>query len=444
MSISKGRVLQRTKARDRGAVNRARSSQPGGSRARERVVVTGMGLISPLGTTVEELWQGLLTGISAVKPVTRFDPSGFSCRLAAEVASFELPELPRPYLHEASQMDRFIQYALAAAASAFAASRFPLESLGSTPGGIYLGVAMGGLGTLEDSILQQEAEGPRTTNPYLISAAIPNMAAGLLALVYGFEGPQYTMVGGCASGIQAIGQAMESIRSGGASWALAGGSEAVITPITFAGFEAMGILTHAPEPKPTPRPFDRERDGMIVGEGAGMLILENRDDARARGAPILAELTGYATSSVTSQAFFQCSEATARCMERALDDGGIGSAELDCVYSHAGGLAGDVKDLKAIRTVCGDEGRPAVTSTKGHIGYSFAAAGPLDAITAIQALAEQQISPTLNFTAPEPEFAGIDIVDQPRRQRLRNGLVNSFGLGGVNACLLVTEAGHRS
>ena len=419
-----------------------------GSRARERVVVTGMGLVSPLGNTVEELWQGLLAGCSAVRPVTRFDASRFSCRLAAEVASFELPAQGGPYLHEMGQMDRFIQYALAASAAALDASRLPLDRLAADPGGVYLGVAMGGLGTLEEGFLQQEAAGPQATNPYLIPATVPNTAAGLLALMYGFEGPQYTLVGGCASGIQAIGQAMESIRNGSASWALAGGSEAVITPLTFSGFQAMGILTPATGPKPAPRPFDRGRDGMVIGEGAGMLVLENRDAALERGAPVLAELTGYATSSVISHAFFQCSDSTARCMQRTLDDAAIGGADLDFVYGHSGGLAGDINELKAIRRICGDGGGdgggPAVTSIKGHIGYSFAAGGPLDAIAAILALTEQRLSPTLNFTAPEPELSAIDIVDRPRSRRLRHGLINSFGLGGVNACLLVTEAGHRS
>lgn len=407
-------------------------------------MVTGMGLVSPLGNSPEELWEGLIEGRSAVRPVTRFDPGRFTCRLAAEVEAFELPDLAGPHAHEASQMDRFVQYALRASSDAFAASRLPPERLASESGGFYLGVAMGGLETLESGFRQQEAEGPEKVNPYMIAATIPNMAAGMVALMFGFDGPQYTIVGGCSSGIQAIGQAVEAIRSGQQSWALAGGTEAVITPITFSGFQAMGILTQATGPKATPRPFDRDRDGMIVGEGAGMLVLENRDAALARGAPILAEVTGYATCSVTSQPFFQCSEATAHCMELVFEDAGIEAGELDCVYAHAGGLAGDTKELQAIRKVCDHQALPAITSVKGHIGYSFAAAGPLDVIAAVLALRGQRLSPILHFTAPEPEYSGFDIVDRPRDQHLSHGLVNSFGLGGVTACLLVTEADHRS
>lgn len=411
---------------------------------RQRVVVTGMGLVSPLGHSPEELWEGLIEGRSAVRPITRFDPGRFTCRLAAEVDGFELPDLPGPHAHEASQMDRFVQYALRASADAFAASRLPAELLTSKSGGFYLGVAMGGLETLESGFRQQEAEGPEKINPYLIAATIPNMAAGMVALMFGFAGPQYTIVGGCSSGIQAIGQAVEAIRSGQQDWALAGGTEAVITPITFSGFQAMGILTQATEMKATPRPFDRGRDGMIVGEGAGMLVLESRDAALERGAPILAEVSGYATCSVTSQPFFQCSEATAHCTELVLEDAGLEPGDLDYVYAHAGGLAGDVKELQALRKVCDPESMPAVTSVKGHMGYSFAAAGPLDVIAAVLALREQRLSPILHFIAPEPEYSGFDLVDRPRDQHLCHGLVNSFGLGGVTASLVVSEADHRS
>jgi len=400
-----------------------------------------MGLVSPLGNTPEELWRRLIDGCSAVKPVTRFDSGRFACKLAAEVESCPLPEEAEPHRHELKRLDPFVRYALSAAGSALAASGFPLARLADASGGIYMGVSMGGLGTLENGFLRQEAEGPERTDPYLISATIPNTAAGMIALTYGFDGPQYTLVGGCSSGVQAIGEAVEAIRSGRFDWAMAGGAEAVITPITFSGFQAMGILSPATDPQAAPRPFDQARDGMVVGEGAGVLMLENRDAALARGAPLLAEVTGYSTSSVTRHAFFSCSAATARCMERALADAELDPVGLDCIYAHAGGLAGDANELQAVRQIWNGSGGPALTSIKGHIGYSFGAGGPLDVIAAILALAEQQISPTLHFSSLPPELSGLDIVDQPRNQRLRTSLINSFGLGGVNACLLVSEAG---
>lgn len=428
--------------RQTGKTPRPRAPRPRRARQRPRVVVTGIGLVSPLGNSVDQFWARLIDGVSAVKLVTRFDPERFSCRLAAEVESYQLPLVAPKYLHEMKRMDRFVQYALVATASAFAASRFPLDRLlAADGGGFFFGVAMGGLGTIENGVLVQERRGPHKTSPYLIPSLIPNMAAGMVALAYGFNGPQYTIVGGCSSGIQAIGQAMDSIRSGERSWALAGGSEAVITPITFSGFQAMAALSPALKAKRTPRPFDRRRDGMIVGEGAAMLVLEERRYAERRGAPILAELTGYSTSTVTSQAFFQCSDETVRCMELVLADGGLDRGDLDCVYAHAGGLSGDASEMKAICKLFAGTGRgPAVTSIKGHIGYSFAGAGPLDLAAGVLALGAQQLTPTLNFRAAEPEFAGLDIVARPRATRLRNCMINSFGLGGVNACLLLTEA----
>jgi 3-oxoacyl-[acyl-carrier-protein] synthase II len=412
------------------------------------VVVTGVGLVSPLGNTPAEYWRRLMAGTTAVEPVTRFDASRFACRLAAEVGDCELPAaLPGAHRHEMKRLDRFVRYALAATCSALTASRFPLARLAAASGeaergAIFLGVSMGGLGSLENGILRQESEGPGATDPYLISASVPNMAAGMVALSYGFSGPQYTLVGGCSSGIQAVGAAFEAIRAGRLSWALAGGAEAVITPITFSGFQAMGLLsrTDAGGP-PVPRPFDRDRNGMIVGEGAGMLVLESRAAALARGAPILAEIGGYATSSVTRLPFFSCSDTTARCMELAIADAGLAPPALDFIYAHAGGLAGDAGELAAVQRIWnGGPRRPALTSVKGHIGYAFGAGGPLDLIAAVTALEKQEISPTLNFATTEPEFSQVDVVAGPRSGRLRAGLVNSFGLGGVNACLLVTEA----
>ncbi|HVG10457.1 MAG TPA: beta-ketoacyl-[acyl-carrier-protein] synthase family protein [Thermoanaerobaculia bacterium] len=410
-------------------------------RPQTRVVVTGIGIVTPLGHTLDELWQRLLHGPTGVGPITRFDSSRFSCRLAAEVESGYIPDSGEAYLHEVKRMARFVHFGIGAASAAFADAGFPRERIQAADGsgGLFVGVAMGGLGNIEDGVLLQEAKGPRKTTPYLIPSLIPNAATGMIGLLNGFRGPQYTVVGGCASGLQAMGQAMEAIRSGQLSWALAGGSEEVTTPITYSGFQAMGILTETEDPLATPRPFDRTRDGMVVGEGAGMLLLESLESARERGAPILAELTGYATSSVISKAFFSCGDETARCMRLVLDDAGLQPGDVGCILAHAGGLAGDAGEMKAVQEVFPDPGaRPALTSTKGHIGYCFAGSGPLDVAAAILALRHQKIFPALNFREAEPELADLEIVAQPVDRTMQHCLINSFGLGGVNASLIVS------
>jgi 3-oxoacyl-[acyl-carrier-protein] synthase II len=408
-----------------------------------RVVVTGIGLVTPLGHSVDSFWQRLLHGPSGVGPITRFDSERFSCRLAAEVEPEYLPDSGEAYLHEVKRMAPFVHFAIGAAAAAFADAGFPRERIQAADGsgGLFVGVAMGGLGNIESGVLLQEAKGPRKTTPYLIPSLIPNAATGMIGLLNGFRGPQYTVVGGCASGTQAVGQAMEAIRNGQLSWALAGGSEEVTTPITYSGFQAMSILTETADPRVTPRPFDRTRDGMVVGEGAGMLLLESLESALERGAPILAELTGYATSSVISQAFFQCRDETARCMQLALADAGLQPGDIDCILAHAGGLGGDASEMKAVQEIFPDPAaRPALTSTKGHLGYCFAGSGPLDAAAAILALRHRQIFPALNFQETDPEFADLEIVSRPVDRSLRHCLINSFGLGGVNASLIVSAA----
>lgn len=408
---------------------------------RARVVITGLGVVTPLGNTLDELWRRLLHGPTGVGPITRFDASRFSCRLAAEVESSYLPESGEAYLHEVKRMARFVHFAIGAASAALEDAAFPRQMLTAADGsgGLFVGVAMGGLGNIEDGVLLQEAKGPRKTTPYLIPSLIPNAAAGMIGLLNGFRGPQYTVVGGCASGSQAVGQAMEAIRSGQLRWALAGGSEEVTTPITYSGFQAMGILSENQDPASTPRPFDRHRDGMVVGEGAGMLMLESMDSAVGRGVPILAELTGYATSSVISKAFFQCGDETARCMRLALQDAGLRPGDIGCILAHAGGLAGDAGEMAAVQEVFPEATtRPALTSTKGHLGYCFAGSGPVDVAAAVLSLRHQSLFPTLNFSAADPELADLEIVAKPVDRALEHCLINSFGLGGVNASLIVS------
>jgi 3-oxoacyl-[acyl-carrier-protein] synthase II len=401
-----------------------------------------MGCVTPVGNSAESYWDALVQGVSGVRLISRFDPERFACRLAAEVDSDQLPRWRGRYAHELRRTDPFVRYALAASEQAFADAAVTPEAARQRSGGLFFGVAMGGLGSIEAGVLLQEASGPRKTSPYLIPSLIPNMAASMVALRLGLDAPQQTFVGGCASGLQAIGEAAYWIGHRGLDWALCGGAEAVITPITYSGFQAMGALSPATEWKPTPKAFDRSRDGMVVGEGAAMLLVEELETARRRGARIYAEVTGFATRTVTQQAFVQHSGETTRCMEDTLHAAGVEPAEVGCVYAHAGGLAGDASEMQALDAVFSDRGcQPLVTSTKGSIGYTFGACGPLDTVAAAMAIHTRTVSPTLYFEATEPEYERLQVVAETTAAEVDHCLVNSFGLGGVTSSLLLSR--HR-
>lgn len=409
--------------------------------APRRVAVTGVGLVSPLGDSAAAFWDRLVAGCSGVSALTRFDPARFSSRLAAQVddGAFRVPG--GPYAHELKRMDRFVQYAVAAAGDALADSGIACDGAPPAGGGVFLGVGMGGLPNMEAGVMRQEARGPRKSSPYLIPSLIPNMAAGMTALTYGISGPQYTIAGACASGNQALGQAMAAIRSGSVEWVLAGGSEGVITPIAFSGFEAMRVLSRADDADSAPRPFDARSDGMVVGEGAAMFVLEDAERAAARGAVIRAELAGYATSTGSAQIALQSRDEMVACMLQTLRAAALGPEAVDCVFAQASGMPrGDECEMEALLSVF--SGSPTVTSIKGHVGHTFAASGPLNLVAALGALAAQTVPPTRNFAAAAPQHAGLDIAGQAkaRSRPLRACLINTFGFGGINAGLLVTAA----
>ncbi len=407
-----------------------------------RVVITGAGLVSPLGGSPRLFWERLLAGASGIGTLTRFPNERFACRLAAQVDDGELPPAIGPYAHELKRMDRFVRYAVAAAGDALEESRI-LET--STDGAAFIGVGMGGLPNMEAGVVRQDSRGPRKITPYLIPSLIPNMAASMTVLAYGLDIPQYTIAGACASGLQALGLAMSLIRGGGLRWALAGGTEGVVTPIAFSGFEALRVLSTSARTG-TPRPFDADADGMIVGEGAAVFVLEERSHAEARGAPILGELSGFATSTGAEQIALQPAPAMAESMRAALRDAGMTPHDIDCIYSHGSGVPlGDASELEAVRTIFGNgngsrsNGRsPTVTSIKGHIGHTFGASGPLNLIASLAALREQTVSPVLNYRAAAPEFAELDLASRPRERSLRNVMINAVGFGGINASLIVS------
>jgi 3-oxoacyl-[acyl-carrier-protein] synthase II len=425
------------------------------------VAVTGMGVLCPLGASPEELWEGLVKGRSGIGPLTRFDPARFRSRLAGQVDEAALVFAPGPLLFEVKRMSAFVRYALFAADRAIEDSGLDVATpaddaphdgpAGGRPrGAVYLGVAMGGLPSIEAGVLTQERRGVRKSSPFLIPSLVPNMAASMIALRHGVEEEQLTVAGACASGSQALGHALRAIRSGAVSWAIAGGTEAVTTPITYSGFETMNTLSRAEDPSAAPRPFDRARDGMVVGEAAAVFVLEDRAHAEARGARIHGELTGYATNSGSTDLTGVSVRHAARCMNDALADAALDAAAVDCVFAQASGIRqGDAAELEAVRAVArgggggcapGPAPGPIVTSIKGHTGYMFGANGPMNLAAALLALRHQTAPGTLNFQEADEPFADVDIAACARPTGLRHCLINAFGFGGINTTLIVSRA----
>ncbi|MEV5510843.1 beta-ketoacyl-[acyl-carrier-protein] synthase family protein [Streptomyces orinoci] len=416
-------------------------------------MVTGMGVVCPLGSTVDELWEGLLTGRSGITPLTRFDPGRFHCRYAGQIDDARVTFAPGPFQFEIKRMSAFVRYALFAADQALgssglsAAGHHDLNPRQTPPGyplrgAVFLGVAMGGLPSIEAGVLRQEQRGVRKTSPFLIPSLIPNMAASTIALRHGIEGEQTTIAGACASGCQALGQAVRAIQSGSCAWAVAGGAEAVTTPITYSGFEAMRVLSRCEDPALTPRPFDRERDGLIVGEAAAVFVLEDRAHAEARGAVIHGELSGYATNSGCDNLAAISPRYAARCMTSALADAGLEPEAIDCVFAQGSGMVqGDAAELEALQAVTATaRRRPIVTSVKGHTGYAFAANGPMNLACALMALRHQTVPPTSKLEKTDPSFTDIDIAREAQAAEVRRCLINAFGFGGINASLIVSRA----
>jgi 3-oxoacyl-[acyl-carrier-protein] synthase II len=313
---------------------------------------------------------------------------------------------------------------------------------------MYLGVSTGGLDEMENAVLRQEARGPRKVSPYQITAMLPNMAASLIALRHHYRGPQYTISGACASGTQALGQAFHAIRSGQIHWSLAGGCDAILTPIAFSSFEAMRMLSRTADGDATPRPFDTQSDGIIVGEGAAIYVLEEGERARRRGARIYAEISGYGTCSGGDRIALQSVADFTRCMRLTVADARLQPSDIDCVYAQAAGIRqGDKSELAACRSFfAGANGRPVITSIKGHLGHTFAASGPLNVAAAIGALAGHGVQPTRNLRSALPEYGDLALQPTAGAAAVRHCLINTYGFGGINAGLVVSRpaAGSRA
>jgi len=407
-----------------------------------RVVVTGMGALSALGNDVASTWDGLVAGRPGIRTIEAFDPSRIASRIAGEVRDFDASHvLDRKELR---RTDRYIQFGLVVAREAMDHARLPgrLEGDLAERTGVILGTGLGGAGTLVEGISINATRGPDRISPFFIPMGIPNVGAGMVAISFGMLGPNFATVSACATGGHAIGEAWETIRRRDADIMLAGGTEAGVFEPVVGGFAAMRALsTRNDDPGAASRPFDRGRDGFVIGEGAGILVLEALESAEARGVEPLAELVGYGATADASHITLPPPGGigAVRAARRALEKAGLSPSEVDHVNAHATSTPeGDKAELQAIRTILGEHaGRAAITANKSMLGHTLGAAGALEAIATILAIRTGCIPPTINLEEPDEAAAGLDIVTGGAAQReVRVGLSNSFGFGGQNTALV--------
>lgn len=409
---------------------------------KRRVVVTGMGVISPVGNSVEELWNNLKSGISGIDKVTRFDASEFSTKIAAEVKDFD----PSKYIDkkEARRMDLTEQYAIVCSQQAFDDAKLGSDSLDLEKAGVVLGSGIGGIDTFEKQHAILLKQGPNRVSPFFIPMMIIDMAAGLVSMRFNFKGPNYATVSACASGAHAIADAFRIVQRGDAEVMITGGSEATVTPASLAGFcSARALSTRNDEPQKASRPFDKQRDGFVMGEGAGMIILESLDHAKRRGAKIYAEIIGVGMSAdayhITAPA--PGGEGAIRSMRLALKDADISSESVDYINSHGTSTdLGDVTECQAIKAVFGEHANKIpVNSTKSMIGHLLGAAGAVELIAAIKSMEEGILHPTINYEFPDPECDLDFVPNQKRSTNISTAISNSFGFGGHNITIAVKK-----
>ncbi|MEA1934686.1 MAG: beta-ketoacyl-ACP synthase II [Thermodesulfobacteriota bacterium] len=406
----------------------------------KRVVVTGVGLVTPLGTGVEKTWSGLCKGKSGVAAITRFDTENFPVKIAAEVKDFNAEDFMDRKL--AKHSDLFVQYAIAATDQALGDSGFTITEKNSARVGVITGCGLGGLPTIEKYHSVFLNRGPKKITPFFIPMVIPNMNAGVVSIHIRARGPNLTLTTACAAGTHAVGEAFRSIRRGECDAVVTGGSESVICPLAIGGFGAMKALsTRNDEPEKASRPFDKDRDGFIVAEGAGMLILEELEHALNRGAKIYAEMVGYGLSSdgyhITSPP--EDGEGAARCMQAALDYAGIAPDNVDYINAHGTSTqANDICETRAVKTVFGDHAyKLNVSSTKSMTGHMLGGAGGIETVFTALAIHTETIPPTANLENPDPECDLDYVPDVARKTKIRVAMSNTFGFGGTNASLVL-------
>jgi 3-oxoacyl-[acyl-carrier-protein] synthase II len=419
---------------------------PGPSSAR-RVVITGIGVVSPLGIGVQKNWEALLRGESGIGPITRFDPSRYSTRIAGEVKNFD----PLAFIdrREARRMDHFIQFALAAAALAVEDAGIDPALLEGDRTGVYIGSGIGGLATIEESHKTLLERGPDRVSPFFLVSIIINEAAGYVSIKYRSRGPNSATATACATSTHSIGDSYRMIVRGDADRMLAGGAEAPVTPLGVAGFCALrAISTRNDEPQRASRPFDAERDGFVMSEGAGILLLEELGAARRRGARIYAEIVGYGMNGdayhVTAPA--EDGAGARDVMRRALADAGIDPTEVGYINAHGTSTPhNDRIETMAIKQVFGEHARRiGVSSTKSMTGHLLGAAGALEAGISALCLANQIMTPTINYEHPDPECDLDYVPNAARLAEIRYAVSNSFGFGGTNGCLILKRYGEKT
>ncbi len=412
---------------------------------RRRVVVTGLGCISPVGNTVADAWSSLLAGRSGIDQITHFDASAFACRIAGEVKGFDVGAYMSA--KEARTMDTFIHYGIAAAVQAVADAGLPTgEALGeemATRIGCVIGSGIGGLPMIEETHAELVNRGPRRITPFFVPASIINMISGHVSMRFGFKGPNLAVVTACTTGLHSIGQAGRMIEYGDADVMVAGGSEATVSPLGVGGFAAMRALsTRNDDPGTASRPWDRDRDGFVLGEGAGVMVLESYEHAKARGARIYAELAGFGMSADAGHITAPNMDGPRRAMVSALANAGVNADEVDYLNAHGTSTPlGDINETQAIKAALGDHARKiVVNSTKSMTGHLLGGAGGIESIFTVLALHHQKSPPTINIFNQDPECDLDYCANAARDMKIDVAVKNNFGFGGTNGTLVFRRA----
>ncbi|PXW93114.1 3-oxoacyl-[acyl-carrier-protein] synthase II [Streptohalobacillus salinus] len=405
---------------------------------RKRVVVTGMGAITPIGSTIDELWRNLLAGHSGVGPITKVNADDFPAKVAAELTDFDASDYMEK--KDAKRMDLFTQYALAAAKLAVADAKLEINEENNERVGVWVGSGIGGLTTYEEQFHKFVEKGYRRVSPFLVPMLIPDMAAGQISIHLGAKGINSCTVTACATGTNSIGDAFKVIERGDQDIMITGGAEAPITNLAVAGFASAKALSSNPDPKTASRPFDKNRDGFVMGEGAGILVLESLESAQARGADIYAEIVGYGSTAdayhITAPA--PHGEGAQRAMKQAIKDAGLEVEAIQYINAHGTSTPlNDKFETEAIKGVFGDYAKQLlVSSTKSMTGHLLGAAGAVEAIASIKAITDQVVPPTINLETPDPD-CDLDYVANVKREAAVDCVLsNSLGFGGHNACLV--------
>src|SRR6266404_3480971 len=406
-----------------------------------RVVITGLGVVTPVGNDLVDFWKNLTEGKSGIRKISAFDTSGYDCQIAGEVRDFD-PKSCFNNFKDARRSDRFTQLAMAAAKMSIQDSGIELERVNRERFGVLVSSGIGGLKTLEDQYSILMNKGPSRVSPFCIPMLISNMASGLISMEFGLRGPNMCIVTACATSNNAIGESWRMIKFGDADAFLAGGSEASIVSIGLAGFGAMKALSRRnDEPERASRPFDRDRDGFVMSEGAGVVVVEELEHAKARDAKIYCELSGYGLS---ADAYHMTAppddgEGAARAMKLALDHAKLGPGDVDYINAHATSTGlGDISETKAIKKVFGDQTKVSISATKSMTGHLLGGAGAVEMAACIMAIRDGVIPPTINLENPDPQCDLDYTANKAKEKKIRVTLNNSFGFGGHNATLVAT------